>query len=214
MSALARLVVALLLVPAVAGAAAAQQSPSGTLLYGIQHEEHGEIGTHGISFSRSGGDLMVEVRNRMTVKLVFITLFRYEAERREIWRDGRMLSYRGKTHDDGTDLTLAADIQGDKLIIDGPDGRTEAPAGTFPSHPWNPKIVEQTLLMDTETGKLLEVAVREAGEETIEARGGPVKATKFVVTGDHEREIWFGPDGTWLQMRFDSDGSDVTFTLK
>jgi len=157
---------------------------------------------------------MVEVRNRMKVKLLFVTVFRYQADRREIWRDGRLLSYRSQTHDDGTDIALAAEIEGDKLMIDGPDGRIEAPAGTYPTHPWNPKIVEQTLLMDTKTGKLLKVAIREAGEETIEARGRSVKATKYVVTGDQEREIWFGPGGTWLQMRFDSDGSDVTFTLK
>lgn len=214
MKALARLVVALLLVPAAAGGAGAQENPSGTLVYGIQHEEHGEVGTHDVSFSRSGGDLMVEVRNRMKVKMFFITVFRYEADRREIWRDGRLLSYRSQTHDDGTDITLAAEIQGDTLMIDGPDGRIEAPAGTFPTHPWNPKIVDQTLLMDTKTGKLLKVAIRNAGEETIEARGRTVKATRYVVTGDQEREVWFGPDGTWLQMRFDSDGSGVTFTLK
>ena len=191
----------------------AQQAPSGTMLYGIHHETYDDIGTHQVTFSQSGGDLLVEVKNRLKVKVLFITAYRFEANRREVWRGGKLVSYRSKTDDDGTEITVRAEAEGDKLVIEGQNGREEAPLGTFPTHPWNAKIVEQSRIMDTKTGELRTVSVTAAGEETIEAGGREVKARKYLMTGDMERELWFGPDGTWLQMRFDKDGDKITFTL-
>jgi hypothetical protein len=197
-----------------AASAWAAELPSGTVIYGIHHEKYGDVGTHKLTFSRSGEDLMVEVQNKMKVKLLFITVFSYKADRRELWRDGKMVSYRSQTDDDGTDIATAAELKGGKLVIEGPDGPIEGPFGVFPTNPWNSKIVEQSLLMDTKTGALLNVKIDAAGEDTVEARGKSFKARKYVISGDLERELWFGEDGTWLQMRFDSDGSAITFTLK
>jgi hypothetical protein len=68
--------------------------------------------------------------------------------------------------------------------------------------------------MDTKTAELLKVKTAEAGKDTLEIRGKSVEASKYVISGELERELWYGEDGTWLQMRFDSDGSAVTFTLE
>jgi hypothetical protein len=210
----ARRLLGAVLVLGFAASAWAAEPPSGTVIYGIHHEKYGDIGTHRLTFSRSGEDLMVEVENKMKVKILFVTAFRYEAERRELWRDGKMVSYRSQTDDDGTPFAASAELKGDKLVIEGSEDSVEAPLGVFPTNPWNRQIVEQSLLMDTKTGELLKVKIDAAGEDTIEVRGASVKARKYVITGDLERELWFAEDGTWLQMRFDSDGSAVTFTLR
>ena len=197
-----------------ATAAIAAEAPSGTFLYGIHHEEYGDIGAHKVSFSRSGEDLMVEVENRISVKVLFITAYRFEADRVEIWRDGRLISYKSETYDDGDDYGVFAEAKGGKLMIDAGHGRVEAPGDVVPTHPWNMALTERSLLMDTKTGALLEVTVAEAGEETIEAGGEQVEARKFVISGDLEREVWYGPGDRWLQMRFDKDGAEITFTLQ
>jgi len=195
-------------------AATAAEVPSGTLLYGIHHEKHGDIGSHKVSFSRSGEDLMVDVEARIKVKILFITAYRLEADRMEIWRDGRLVAYKSQTHDDGTDFAVSAEAKAGKLIIEGSDGTVEAPGDVYPIHPWNVALTERSLLMDTKTGELLEVSVAEMGVENIEAGGQQVRARKFVVSGDLERELWYGPDDTWLQLRFDEDGAKITFTLQ
>lgn len=196
------------------GAAVAQSQPNGTRVYGIHHENQGDIGTHIVSFSRNGKDLTVEVTNQIEVKVLFMTLYEFTADRQEIWRDGRMISYRSRTDDDGTDFTVTAAAEDGQLVIQNSDGQVEAPNGTFPSHPWNQKIVEQPLIMDAKSGELLNVSFKPAGEETIEAVGGSVRAKKFLMSGDMERELWYRPDGTWLKMRFISHGKLVTFTLQ
>ena len=197
------------------GQAALAVPPAGTsVVFGIHHEEHGDVGEHRVSFSREGEDLVVSVDNLITVEIFFITAFRFQAERREVWRDGRMIAYDSRTHDDGTDILVSARLEGEKLVIDGPEGRIEAPAGTFPTHPWNPAFLGQSLVMDTKTGRLLNIETVEAGRETIEAGGRLIRARKHRITGDTRREIWFDEAGNLVQLRLYTDGKAVTFTLQ
>lgn len=211
-----RLVSALGLAVVLIWSATAQAAPrpGTTAVYGIHHEDHGDVGEHSVSYAQEGEDLVVLVDNKITVEVLFITVFRYEAKRREVWRDGRMIAYESETHDDGTDIRVSARIAGDKFLIDGPEGRIEAPAGTFPTHPWNQEILSQSFVMDTKTGALLKVMAKEVGRETIQVAGRSIQTVKHQITGDQEREVWFDEDGNWVKLRFYKDGSAITFTLR
>ena len=67
--------------------------------------------------------------------------------------------------------------------------------------------------MDTKTGELLNVSIANVGEEIIEAGGEQIEATKYEVTGDAEREVWFDNQDNWVRLRFVRDGAAITFTL-
>ena len=193
---------------------AAAPKPGDSLVYGILHESYGDVGEHKVTFAQDGADLVVAVDNWITVKVLFITGYRFTAQREERWRDGRLVAYRSDTDDDGETVAVLARANGDKLEIDGKKGRLDAPLGTFPTHPWNRAIVGQSQLMHTKSGKLLDVTITEAGRETIQAAEQAVETTKYLVTGDQERELWFDDADNWVQMRFIKDGSAVTFTLR
>ncbi len=194
--------------------AAAAPEAGETRVYDIHHEDHGLVGHHKVSFEKDGADLVVAVENQIKVKVLFITAYRFEAMRRERWHDGKMVAYESQTHDDGTEITVSARAEGDKLIIEGPNGTAQAPLGTFPTHPWNKGILESGLLMATKTGELLEVEIASVGAETLELDGRSVAATRYEMTGDLERELWFDEEGNWVQLRFEKDGSQITFTLR
>lgn len=211
---LSGIVLAAGLTAVLAGSALAAPKPGDSLVYGIHHETHGDVGEHKVAFAQDGADLVVTVDNWITVKILFITGYRFTAQREERWRDGRLVAYRSDTDDDGEAVVVSAITEGDKLVIQNGGARSEAPAGTFPTNPWRRAIVEQSLLMETKTGELLNVSIAEAGRETIQNGGKAVEATKYVVTGDQEREIWFDDADNWVQMRFVKDGSTVTFTLR
>jgi hypothetical protein len=185
-----------------------------TMVYDIHHEDHGLVGRHKVSFENDGGDLVVEIESEIKVKGLFVTAFRFEATRRERWRDGKMIAYESQTHDDGTQITVSARAEGDKLIIDGPNGTAQAPLGTFPTHPWNKDIVKSGLLMESKTGKLRKVAIASAGAETLVLDDRSVTTTRYEMTGEMERELWFDEQENWVRLRFVKDGSWITFTLR
>lgn len=192
--------------------AAAYDPPAGTIEYAIHHSKYKRIGTHSVSFSRNGGDLVVDVVIHIKVKLLFITAHSLEAERRERWRGGRLVAYRSRTDENSKLSNVDAALDGDALVINGAGGAVRADRPVFPTHPWNPDIVNRTLLMETKTGELLKVATRPDGEETIEVAGQPVVTRRYVMTGELERELWFDGNGNWIQLRFKRDGATLTFT--
>ena len=206
-------VLALLAVLGSAGGVDATPNPGGTMTYRVDHEEHGLLGTHRLTFSRKGANLVVDVDSEIAVEFFSMTIFRYAAKRREVWRDGRMIAYESDTHDDGNDIRVTAEAAGDGLVIAGPSGRSTAALGVFPTHPWNRAIIDAELLMHTTTGELLEVAVTEVGPETLIIDGRSIETTKYRMSGDHDREIWFDDGGDWVRLRFYEYGDAVTYTL-
>jgi hypothetical protein len=52
-----------------------------------------------------------------------------------------------------------------------------------------------------EDGDRLEVVVHWAGPETVSVAGRPVRATRYIVSGDVERELWYGADGMLVRLQ-------------
>jgi Domain of unknown function (DUF6134) len=196
------------------GAARAMEAPAGTFVYQIHHQDRGDIGTLSVVSTRQGDERTYVQVLRIAVKAMFVTVYRQESDRKEVWRGARMIAYDAKTDDDGKKSTIKGRAEGDKFVIDGPDGHVSAPASVYPSNPFDPGIVNATLLMDTGSGKLLHVTITPGGEETITAGGAAVKAQRYAVTGDMQRDLWFDSSGKLLKFSFKNDGALVTFTLK
>jgi hypothetical protein len=195
-----------------AAQASAYEPPLGTVEYRINHSKYDEIGTHSLTFSRDGADVVVDVAVRIKVKLLFITAHSVAADRRETWRDGRLLAYQSRTKENKTLIEVSARTEAGKLVIEGPEGRVEAAGPVFPTNPWHPEIVKAGLLMDTKTGKLLKVSVAAAGDGEVAVAGKAVKARKYTISGELARDVWFDADGNLLQFSFVNDGVTLTFT--
>ena len=196
------------------GAARAMEAPTGTFVYTIHHEDRGDIGTLRIVSTRDGDRRVYDQSLRIAVKIAFVTAYRQESQRKEVWRGARLVAYESTTDDDGKKSRIVGRAEGDKFIIDGPAGHIVAPATVYPSNPFDPGIVNAALLMDTASGKLLHVTVTPGEVEEIAAAGGQVAARRYAVTGDLQRDLWFDPSGKLLQFAFKNDGALVTFTLR
>lgn len=186
---------------------------SGVHEYLVDHYALGDIGNHVYTFTRNGDELTVTAKVRLEAKILFVTVRRYSADRTEVWRKGRLVAYESRTDDDGVVSEVTARAEGDKLVIQGPKGRIEAPANIVPSSAWSLDFLRTGEIMDTETGELLAITVTPDGTEEIEANGGLVTANRYQISGALDRTLWFAEDGTWLKMRL-TRGSDVIYVIK
>ncbi len=189
-------------------------TPTGRAVYQIHHETYGDIGRHVVNFRCRGDDLVVETDIEVDVKLLFFTVYRRSAHHREIWRDDRLIAYEARTEEDGELVVTKARVEGDQIVVDGLQGRVAVPLDTVSSHPWNEAVVERELLFDMKDGGLLHVQVTKAGEEMLDLDGRKIKARKYLVRGDLERELWYDENGDWLQWRLYSNGDAVTMTRR
>ncbi|MGI9500890.1 MAG: DUF6134 family protein [Geminicoccaceae bacterium] len=194
------------------GSAWACTTPESPAVYVINHETYGDIGTHVLTFSCDGDNLIVETDVDVKVKILFVTAYERRAHYREVWQDDRLISYEAKTDDGGDLYVTTARVDGDRMIVDGIEKAASVPLDTVSSHPWNVATVDRPTIFGQRDGRIRHVQVEPAGWETLKISGKQRKAQKFVVHGDLERELFYDGDGTWLQWRLKRDGKTVTIT--
>ncbi len=197
--------------------AVADSMVNGTLNYSIHHERYGDIGTHSVTIRGDAHAQAVEIRTQLSVPVLFFT-YQEQVRHTEIWRRGRLVSFRRTTRNGDSDaveaLVVAAWASGDRLVVEGRAGRTELPGDVLSSHPWNPRLLDQSQLLVAETGELSPVEVTSHGEDTILAGGALMPARKYVLSGGLSRELWYDAHGLCLQVRLRKRGGMVTVTLQ
>lgn len=187
--------------------------PDGVYLYRLTHSTHGELGTHRVTLRSDEESRRVTVERKLRVRVLLVTAYREETRTEEVWQDGRMVRFSRQSDDGDAVSTMTAAVEGGSLVAEGAKGKVTLPAGTFPTNPWNPAIVEQTLLMDTSDGHAVKVTTRAAGEETLTVMGQALPATRYEMTGDEKRTLWYDAEGRLVKQVIHRDGDTVTFTL-
>lgn len=207
--------VAMLLLAAVGTSDAATIPPGGLLDFAVMRDGK-QVGTHVLTFRQSDDRLDVTIKTRIAVKLAFITVFRFDHDGEEVWRDGKLVRMETRTNDDGTAHTLqvSPDRTG-KLRVVGDGKEMLAEPDSVPASLWNPVFIGTNALMDSLVGKPLDIAVADAGEDTVTVKGQPVAAHHYSMTGELARELWYDASGTLVRMTLTAkDGSDVQYVLR
>ena len=171
------------------------------------------FGHHRLSFRRDGDRLTVDIEIALEVRIAFVTAYRYRHRNTEIWRDGRLVSLDSRTDDDGRQHRVTARSAPEGLVVDGIDGRIVAPADIIPTSYWNKAIVDQTTVLDTQHGRLVDVTIRPRGTETVTAAGQSITTERYAVTGGADLDLWYSQAGQWVRMAFTARGSDIEYVL-
>ena len=170
------------------------------------------IGSHEIAFERSGAKLEVDVNIRLEVKLLFVTVYRYEHRNREVWREGRLLSIDTRTNDNGDELFVKGALGPQGFDVDSSAGAYVAPADVISTSWWRFDTVSRNKLLNSQRGELMAVEVKPAGEEAVETAAGAVAARRYVVDGDAKLELWYDRDDRLAKIRFaGSDGAPIEY---
>ena len=182
-----------------------------SLLFEVQRDGV-PVGQHRVNFTRDGEELRVETVFDLSIKLFALTLYSLEYTSQARWRDGRLLALKSRTDDDGTVSSVAATRIQDAFQVTGPDGTQTVDGDLIPTNHWNVAVTASERVLNTITGKVNAVRMRDFGLETVEAEGRNVEARRWAYTGDLQNEVWYDGDGRWVKMRFlGRDGSTIEY---
>lgn len=171
-----------------------------------------KIGTHVFSISQNADQTRVKVRTRMKVKAAFITVFRYEHDRTEVWENGQLVSFDSVTHNDGDDLKLKVTRAGSALTVTDQDGRTKnIETSDLPVTFWNKGIMDKERLFSALDGNFYKISTREVGESVISINGKKYQAVHYKMFGSLERDLWYDKNGQLLKIKFRRRGSDIEY---
>lgn len=174
------------------------------------------IGHHGFRVLARGQERELVTEAQFDVKLLFINAYRYRHQNRELW-DGQCLqSLRSSTNDNGEHYTVAGDRQADHFTVTTPAGTRKLPACVMSFAYWDPQILEQSHLLNTQSGEYVPVRAELEGEEPLEIGGLPTWARRYrLQAGAMQIWLWYSASGEWLALRTLTErGDPLTYRLE
>ena len=148
------------------------------------------IGHHHFTLRDAGQERELKSEARFEVKLLFITAYRYAHDATERWRGNCMAQITARTDDNGKKSEFSID----------PTQGAERCVMSFAY--WNPEMLQQTRLLNAQTGKLETVSITALGEEKISVRGASTTARRYRITGPrHPIDLWYGAERSWLALQ-------------
>ena len=201
-------------VPASDAAQAVAQTPQ-TLEFDIAHEGN-VVGHHRISFHREGDKLAVHSELKIEVDVLFLSVYRYQQTRDEVWRDGKLIALASTADDDGTPHNINGQAGPDGIRMTSGRENWMLPPNSVQASFWNVSMVtEKGPLVDSLTGRILHYGVVKLGQETVRAGGRDIVATHYRLETTRPRDVWYDASGRWVKMRaIARDGSTAEWVMK
>ena len=168
------------------------------------------IGRESYDFRQDGGHTTVTVQTKTDVKLLFLT-FHYRHQRQEDWQDGKLIHLSADTDDDGTKHHVEEESQGTApaLTLDGKP--VAAAEDSLPLSLWSKAILATANLYGVTDAQPYHVSVQDLGKESLTLHGQPQDAWHYRISGDIQRDLWYGQDGLLLQAAFERRGYPIKF---
>ena len=128
----------------------------------------------------------VTITARIDVKVLGVTVYRYEHEAREQWKGNCLVHLASRTNDDGKISQVDKEPGGCQM--------------TFAY--WNPLIVTRSSLINSQSGEDRPVTISSLGEDPVQAHGQMVPAQRYRITGPkHPIDLWYSAQGEWLSLQ-------------
>lgn len=194
--------------------AAQQQEFTYKLLLGSQKMGTQVIRVTTVDGTSNGFD--VSTRMKIDFSPFFFITVKVQQVTREVWRDGRIVSFESKTNDRGDKFHVQAKPDGDRLIVTGGKKPVSASPMAAPTSYWyEPLFAESAQFFDTKTGKLRDQKLEFIDTAQVKYRGGRLPVRHYRLTNDNKsREFWYFETGVLYMTRWKEDSRTVTYVLQ
>jgi len=169
-----------------------------------------EIGYH--NFSMTNTDVHKEIYSsaRFAVKFFFITAYSYQHDNVEHWSGHCLKSINAYTNDNGEQYRVSGKASNDVFVVNTQQSQNSYPSCIKTFAYWDPEFLNETSLLNSQTGEMIAVESKFLGSETVTHKGEPVSAKRYRLTGDRLRiDLWYSDDNRWLALESVTDSGRV-----
>lgn len=148
------------------------------------------IGRHSFTADSQDGELRLASSARFEVRFLLVTVYSYDHRAEERWRAGCLTALEARTVTNGT-------VQEARLAKH--DGCLKSFAY------WDPAILAESKLLNSQTGELTPVTTAFVGNETRAVRGRPTETRRHRLTGPRLAiDLWYAGD-EWVALESATD---------
>jgi hypothetical protein len=158
---------------------------------------------------------------KFNIKVLFINAYQYDHKASEQWQGDCLSSLESHTLENKVETNIKAKLSGQEFSVD--DGKVEQklPACTMTFAYWNPKIIQQTKLLNPQNGEWLDTKFTNLGTETIDVKNKKVEASHYKLDGSLNGkdklkiELWYSANNEWLALKsITPEGYIINYKLR
>lgn len=172
------------------------------------------IGTYKVTVTPENDSLQVEASSQLEINFGPLTLYRFEHQRSELWRDGELETMVAWTDKNGDlfDISISKGENGYTRVI---NGRVENfDPSTRILALWHEDLFKYNSFLSPIEDRTYQISVDYVGEQEVELIKGSVDARFYRMTGDTERDIYYDSDGNIIKVRlYDHRGAVIEYVL-
>ena len=138
------------------------------------------------------------------VKFLFFTAYTYRHNDTEVWQGNCLQRIDAQTDDNGRQFIVRGNQDIDGFEIRNEDETQVAASQCVKTFAyWDPSILKERRLLNSQTGEFVDVRVEALGEETIKVRDQPVLANHYRLYSElGDIDLWYAADGRrWLALQ-------------
>ena len=168
-----------------------------------------EIGVHEFSVTDQQGVRHVEIAAEFDVKILFFNAYSYDHRNQESWIGDCLNKIDARTNDNGAQSTISGQSSENGFVVSVNQEPARIGSRCVRSFAyWNPVILESDALLNSQTGEVVDVTIREHGAVTLEIGQNRVPAEKFTIEmQDGPIHLWYSPGARhWLALEAETEG--------
>lgn len=175
-----------------------------------------EIGTHRFDLAEQGGERQLTSTARMAVKLLFVTAYTYDHHDVERWQGECVNKLSSTTDDNGKKHRVDVQRNEGATVVQTLAGSQRLGDCVLTFAYWNPVMLQQTRLLNSQDGEYVDVKITDAGEDSILVRGVKTPARRYELRSKKlSIDLWYSQRQEWLALESKTErGQKLIYKLK
>ena len=176
-----------------------------------------KIGTHTFTLN----DNTLTSKAKFNVKVLFIEAYKYDHTSKEQWQNDCLTNIEVNTIED----KITTNVKGKKVTsgFEISDGKTSQilPECVMTFAYWNPKILDQSKLLNPQNAEYLDTTFTKLGTAKIDVKGKPTETTHYKLSGALNGvkklniELWYNQNNEWVALKsVTPEGYNIIYKLK
>jgi hypothetical protein len=161
-----------------------------------------KVGYHNYRLEQDEGRQKLVSEANFRVKLLFITLYKYQHENAESWQGECLQRIESRTIANGEEFSVFGSQGPEAFEVQATGIRNEVPGCVKTFAYWNRDFLKASALLNPQTGEILPVTVEPMATEPFTVRGQEIEARRYRLRakGVH-LDLWYSKDDAWLGLQ-------------
>lgn len=178
-----------------------------------------EIGTHRfelVSLDERGAERRLTSEARMTVKVLFVTAYTYDHRDVEHWSGDCLSRLSSTTDDNGDKHRVDVERRDGATVVRTLEGTRRLSDCVLTFAYWNPAMLRQSRLLNSQDGEQVEVKITDAGADSIVVRGVETPARRYELRSEKlSIDLWYSEQQEWLALESKTErGQKLIYKLR